>query len=174
MSIIIYKLLWTLPIEIRNILYDIGIQLLNINHPSSYISFIDTWRRQRRLVIHVKVILWRDVRWMNPFSVINNEAPENDRATMQALQQKIPLFGWAYQYGLSAVEQCFSLTANQPQPAYKQKNSLPHRANNSTFRILHTKQTVTISCMMISKGFLFEFWSTPSPWSNLSCLFSWH
>jgi hypothetical protein len=26
---------------------------------------------------------------MNPFSVINNEAPENDRATMQALQQKM-------------------------------------------------------------------------------------
>jgi hypothetical protein len=29
------------------------------------------------------------------------------------------LFGWAYQHGLSAVEQCFSLTAKQPQPAYK-------------------------------------------------------
>jgi hypothetical protein len=26
------------------------------------------------------------------------------------------------------VEQCFSLTANQPQPAYKPKNSLPNRA----------------------------------------------
>jgi hypothetical protein len=25
------------------------------------------------------------------------------------------------------VEQCFSLTANQPQPTYKQKNSLPNR-----------------------------------------------
>jgi hypothetical protein len=33
-----------------------------------------------------------------------------------------------YQHGLSAVEQCFSLTANQPQPAYKPKNSLPNRA----------------------------------------------
>jgi hypothetical protein len=27
----------------------------------------------------------------------------------------------AYQHGLSAVEQCFSLTAKQPQSAYKQK-----------------------------------------------------
>jgi hypothetical protein len=26
------------------------------------------------------------------------------------------------------VEQCFFLTANQPQPAYKPKNSLPNRA----------------------------------------------
>jgi hypothetical protein len=26
------------------------------------------------------------------------------------------------------VEQCFSPTANQPQPAYKPKNSLPNRA----------------------------------------------
>jgi hypothetical protein len=33
----------------------------------------------------------------------------------------IPLFGWAYQHGLSAGEQCFSLTENQPQPAYKPK-----------------------------------------------------
>jgi hypothetical protein len=32
-----------------------------------------------------------------------------------------PLFGWAYQHGLSDVEQCFSLTAKQPQPAYKPK-----------------------------------------------------
>jgi hypothetical protein len=30
---------------------------------------------------------------------------------------------------LSVVEQCFSLTANQAQPAYKPKNSLPNRAN---------------------------------------------
>jgi hypothetical protein len=30
---------------------------------------------------------------------------------------------------IAAVEQCFSLTANQPQPAYKlKKNSLPKRA----------------------------------------------
>jgi hypothetical protein len=35
------------------------------------------------------------------------------------------MFGWAYQYGLSAVEQCFFLTANQPQPAYKQKKIQP-------------------------------------------------
>jgi hypothetical protein len=42
----------------------------------------------------------------------------------------IPLFGWAYQHGLSAVEQCFSLTANQPQPAYKPKSSLLNRANS--------------------------------------------
>jgi hypothetical protein len=33
----------------------------------------------------------------------------------------IPLFGWAYQHNLSAVEQCFSLTVNQPQLAYKPK-----------------------------------------------------
>jgi hypothetical protein len=33
----------------------------------------------------------------------------------------LPLFGWAYQHGLSAVEQCFYLTANQPQPTSKQK-----------------------------------------------------
>jgi hypothetical protein len=32
------------------------------------------------------------------------------------------------------VEQCFSLTANQPQPAYKKKNSLPNRANEDTFQ----------------------------------------
>jgi hypothetical protein len=31
----------------------------------------------------------------------------------------ITLFGWAYQHGLSAVVQCFSLTTKQPQPAYK-------------------------------------------------------
>jgi hypothetical protein len=38
------------------------------------------------------------------------------------------MFGWAYQHGLSAVEQYFPLTANQPQPAYKpKKNSLPNR-----------------------------------------------
>jgi hypothetical protein len=37
------------------------------------------------------------------------------------IHESIPLFGWAYQHGLSAVEQCFSLTANQPQPAYKPK-----------------------------------------------------
>jgi hypothetical protein len=34
-----------------------------------------------------------------------------------------PLFGWVYQHDLSAVEQCFSLTANQPQPAYKPKKT---------------------------------------------------
>jgi hypothetical protein len=32
---------------------------------------------------------------------------------------------------------CFSLTANQPQPAYKPKNSLPNRAHKSTnYRVL--------------------------------------
>jgi hypothetical protein len=31
----------------------------------------------------------------------------------------------AYQHGLSAVEQYFSLTANQPQPAYKPKKKQP-------------------------------------------------
>jgi hypothetical protein len=30
----------------------------------------------------------------------------------------------ADQHGLSAVEQCFSLTANQPQPAYKKKKTV--------------------------------------------------
>jgi hypothetical protein len=39
----------------------------------------------------------------------------------QNLWNFYPLFGWAYQHGLSAVERCFSLTANQPQPAYKLK-----------------------------------------------------
>jgi hypothetical protein len=29
------------------------------------------------------------------------------------------------------VELCFSLTANQPQPAYKPKNSLPNRADDN-------------------------------------------
>jgi hypothetical protein len=38
-----------------------------------------------------------------------------------AMKASIPLFGWAYQHDLSAVEQYFSLTANQPQPAYKPK-----------------------------------------------------
>jgi hypothetical protein len=38
------------------------------------------------------------------------------------------MFASAYQHGLSAMEQYFSLTANQPQPAYKSKNSLPNRA----------------------------------------------
>jgi hypothetical protein len=42
---------------------------------------------------------------------------------MQLLAREIKflLFDWTYQHGLSTVEQYFSLTANQPQPAYKQK-----------------------------------------------------
>jgi hypothetical protein len=38
------------------------------------------------------------------------------------------------------VEQCFSLTANQPQPAYKPKNSLPNRANESSSKLFYKVQ----------------------------------
>jgi hypothetical protein len=63
-----------------------------------------------------------------------------------------PLFGWAYQHGLSAVEQCFFLTANQPQPAYKPKNNLPNRAIIDCFLLPwwhHTTQILT--CQALTK-----------------------
>jgi hypothetical protein len=42
---------------------------------------------------------------------------------------EIPLFGCSYQHGLSAVEQCFSLTTKQPQPAYKPQKQPAEQGN---------------------------------------------
>jgi hypothetical protein len=43
------------------------------------------------------------------------------------MQNSFILFGCSYLHGLSAVEQCFSLTTKQPQSAYKpQKQPAEH------------------------------------------------
>jgi hypothetical protein len=56
----------------------------------------------------------------------------NLRYKLSISAKLVPLFGWAYQHGLSVVEQYFSLTANQPQPAYKPKKQ-PAEQGHSIF-----------------------------------------
>jgi hypothetical protein len=47
------------------------------------------------------------------------------------------LFGWAYQHGLSAVEQYFSLIAKQPQPAYKPQKQPAEQGEYRFERVLY-------------------------------------
>jgi hypothetical protein len=86
----------------------------------------------------LKLILWAS-HTLAVFQKQTNKTgvPKGSCHTLCALSWSLfsttaPLFGWAYQHGLSAVEQYFSLTANQPQPAYKPKNSLPNRPSTLT------------------------------------------
>jgi hypothetical protein len=68
-----------------------------------------------------------------------------DNGSMITMCRDIPLFGWAYQHGLSAVEQCFSLTANQPQQAYKPKKQPAEQGHLSTSLTIWSRKFKPIS-----------------------------